>query len=583
MSPPPSFSSSSPSPSPSPTCSPITFNTSPLLFLNTELLINLLDNCLSLDLLAVSHTCRRLHYVALPLYLSRFAIPSLHVTSLHLEGRYMHALMGLQSSLVLPPLDHLSVKFNDGPYFATEVRRLLTFVLRLGRIREVTLNLASIDSRWVNGLVSINSETWCSDLLQLLSILVENKCEKLTVTQGYFLTYESHVAVVQQQQQQSPPPPLPMVLHDNSSSSSTNVPPPATSPATTQRRRSFLQDSLTAVSNFFVRPSLVVSGMEMNTEQRPGPVELQAHTLRTFRLHSNLFFTHPFYSWMTNMLQTTPITSLSLQLSGVMQEEWTALLEFLSLPTLTHVAFASSCIHLNDILRFVARHPSITNVDLHRHYQYSCERRLSKKLRVYLPELSSLGGTPENVRLFLTRSHHIPSLQHIALSLPVHQRTFRPNDFESLNRVIACSIKGTQLHTLSLEFLVPVFCDQLPNCNNKRVYDGSEPPTLSYGSLIQAVASSPQQYARSSFASLETLKFSADGNFAFAKWVLPALPRWLAMFPALRRVTLATNCLPSHVQSKEDVVRSIKAACRLVTDVVLDDNDNVRKSSYWLD
>ncbi|KAK2464294.1 hypothetical protein APHAL10511_003751 [Amanita phalloides] len=506
-----------------------------LLSLNTEVILLLLNKCLAVDLIAISQTSRRLHYIAMSLYLTRFGVKNgLQAKEVHLEGRCMHALHGLQSSLAIPGLDRLSVKFNDGIYFAQEIRHLISFISRSACIREVTLHFANIDSRWVNGLISVSSATWRSDLLKLLSILVERKCEVLNVRLGYFLTYETLITAEQDA-------------------------------AVIPKSRAFIDRQISAVSSLLgvsftgVKRRLVV--------QKPTSMDLQDRSLRTFRLHCNIFFTHTFYSWMMEMFRKTPLTSLSLQALGVMEEEWTAFLRSLTIPTLTHVAFISSHILFQEILTFVSRHPYLTSVDLHPYYQCFVGKGLSKRWKFALPGLDSIGGSPANVKLFLGRIQPTPAIQHFSLSLPVHQRPFGLGDFELVDKMILTAVKNYHPHTLTLEFVVPVISDELS-------YEASS------GSGDSGASAAIYAHRRV-FPSVETIRFSSDESFAFSKWILPLLPLWLATFPALKQVSLATSCLPQGAD-RQQFVEAIQEACPGVDNVLVDDNECVRKVAYWL-
>lgn len=513
-----------------------------LLSLTTELILLVLDKCLTVDLHTIAQTSRQLHFLAIPLYLSRFGIrDGLQAKEIHLEGRYTLALLGLQCSLIVPPLERLSVKFNHATYFANELRRLLAFISHSERIREVTLHFGNIDSRWVNGLIAVSSVKWRTDLIKLLEILVERKCETLNVRLGYFLTYETLITAEQDVEA---------------------VP----------KHRAFIDRQISAVSNLLGVSSsstAVVKKITVRNRANSMSVQLQNRSLRTFRLHSNLFFTHPFYSWMMDMFRKTPITSLSLQASGVMEEEWTSFLQSLTIPTLNHVAFISMHILFPDLLIFISRHPHLTSVDLHPHYQCSLGKKLPKKWKLSLPSLASIGGSPANVKLFLSRSQPLPALHHFSLSLPVHQRPFGLGDFEMINKMILTAINNYQPRTLTLEFLVPVVWDDLPNDVNNNDY-------------VTASSAGAESTRASLFPTVETIRFSTDGSFAFSRWTLPLLPRWLATFTALRQVSLATDCLPQCSVERQWTVRAIKEACPRVSSVLLDDDKHVRKVAYWL-
>lgn len=379
-----------------------------LLSLATELILLVLDNCLTHDVYALSQTSRQLHYIAIPIYFSRFGIRGgFEAKEIFLKGPYTQALHGLQSSLILPSLERLFIKFSDQASFAPELCRLLAFVSRSERIREVTLHFGNIDLQWAPRLVAVNAVNWRSDLLKLLSILVERQCETLHVRLGYFLTYETIVTAKQD---------------------AVVVP----------KHRAFLDRQISAVSNLFRVSSAKERSLRNSNSMS---VELQNRSLRTFKLHSNLFFTHPFYSWMMEMCRKTPITSLSIQVPGLMGEVWASFLQSLTIPTLCHVAFISS-IPFENMLTFMSRHPYLTSVDLHPHVPCSLRKRLPKKWKLSLPSLDSIGGSPANVEFFLSHSSPFPALQHFSLSLPVHHRPFGQADFEMVDKMILTAIKN---------------------------------------------------------------------------------------------------------------------------------------------
>ena len=510
-----------------------------LLSLTTELILLVLDNCLTRDVYALSQTSRRLHYLAIPLYFSRFGIrDGFEAREIHLKGRYTQALRGLQSSLILPSLERLSIKFNNEASFALELCRLVAFVSRSERIREVTLHFGNIDSRWANGLIAVNAVNWRSDLLKLLSMLVERQCETLNVRQGYFLTYETVVTAEQHA-------------------------------ALVPEHRAFLDRQISAVSNLFHVSSAAITKERVVRNCNSMSVEWPDRPLRTFRLHSNLFFTHPFYSWMMEMFRKTPITSLSLQVPGVMGEEWACFFRSLTIPTLRHVAFISP-IPFENLLIFISRHPYLTSVDLHPHFLYSFGKRLPKKWKLSLPSLGSLGGSPANVKLFLSHSLPFPALRHFSISLPVHQRPFGRADFEMVDKMILTALKDHHPHTLTLGFIVPAVWDDLPG-DASNSGNSDSPATAAFAKYTRA----------SLFPTVKTVRFSSDGSFAFSQWTLPLLPQWLATFTALKQVSFATNCLPQDAADRERTVKAIKEACPGVGDVLLDDNSYVHKFAYW--
>jgi hypothetical protein len=491
-----------------------------LLSLPPEILILIFEQCGTFDLLALARTSRRLNVVAIHVYLSRFRIfQGLETREIEFEGKNMRILPGLQASLTLPPLDRVSVKFACDARFAQDLRQFLAYMSRSGSIRQVTLYFGAIDCiDWLDGFSVVGPDLavidpYRSKLTELLSILITSKCEILDVRCGHYVSCGRDRPVEKDM----------MTIG--------------------QKCRAFLRLSILTVFGFFLALSMTRAGKKPTPQT---PVIEQDRTLRTFRLHSDLFFTIPFYSWMMEMLKTTPITSISLQASPVSEEEWKSFLCSLTIPTLTHAAFISPHIPLSELLIFAARHPDLTSVDLppHSYRSRTAVKRLPKKWKLSLPTLSFLGGHPTNLRHFLDRSSPFPALQHFSLSLPPFKR-----DIKAVNSVVASTIKDYEPRVLTLEFIFPSAFDDL------RIYSNSE---ASNSSCLSPT--------------VEDIRFRSDGSFAFSERTLPLLPPWLATFPALRKVSFITACLYCEAEQWQDFVRATRKACPLLEDVIVYDD-----------
>jgi hypothetical protein len=480
--------------------------------LSTELLLLIFESLLPPALLAVSKTSQRLHYLALPVYLSRYGIDDADLRSRHLvlENEAVCALPGLQTLITLTSLDSLSCKFGGGdPHFAWEVHHLISFVLKLEGVKAVTLHLGNIDSRWVDGLAVLNSEGWKADFVNLLTRILEKGCTQLVVTHGHFLRID--------------------------------VPEPSLHLRT---RGGSIRDSVSSIATFLIasppRATLVT--------QHNAPPRLQI-----FSIHSDLFFIDPFYEWFMQIMATSPIHTLSLRISGIPRETWSATLSSIAIPSLSNFLVETIDITFMDLLKFLSRHPSIQRLDLHPNFTYPGSRKLGRRTkRPQLPQLRCLSGSPGNVRdlLDVLRSP-LPQLHSVELFLPIQQSVFRAVDFARLGGKIAAAIQGVMPKELSLKFLVPYFVDDHSR-DNARIATNRVSPPLN---------------------SVQTLILSSDGHFAFIKWIMPGLPEWLSSFPALQRVSFASDCAPLDSPSRVALAQLVSHACLSITSVSMGEEE----------
>ncbi|KAF9460759.1 hypothetical protein BDZ94DRAFT_885655 [Collybia nuda] len=481
-----------------------------LLNLSTELLLLIFESLPAPALLSVSRASRQLHYLALPVYFSRYNISNIDLERgrLALEGDTMRALPGLQTSISLTSLDHLSCKFSGGnSYFTWEVHHLCCLISKVERVRAVTLDLGNIDSRWIDGLTLINDKAWKERFICLLAGVVNKGCSHLVVTHGHFIPVDSPELLVN-----------------------------------ARKPRGSFRESVSSVTAFLKPPSSTLRKL------------LEApylNQLENISIHSSLFFINPFHEWFIQIISTSPIHTLSLRLSGIPHKTWSSTLSRINIQSLSYFSAESVDIRFVDLQKFLSRHPSIETLDLHPNFVYAGPRNLGRRAkRPHLPEFHSLSGSPENVRDLLdTLRPPLPHLRTIKLSLPTQQSVFRAVDFLKLENKISEVIQGVMPTELSLRFLVPYFVDD----QSRGVKAGS-----SYERVFPL------------FPSVQILKFVSDGHFAFVKWIIPKLPQWLATFPSLRHVMFSGDCTPSDSSGRTALVQSIGFACTTVTLIVMD-------------
>ena len=486
-----------------------------LLSLTTELLLLILDNSHTSTLLALSRTSRRLHYLALPVYLSRHGIQDPASRKLVLENHAVQALPGLHTSLFFTSLDHLSYKFRGiHPQFTREVNQLLRFVTRLTQVDKVILDLGNIDSRSVDGLAIASSNLWKQDFIQLLTVILRRRCTSLTVTHGRFLN-----------------PRLPSLSSSRSPST-------------------LIDDSISVIRKLLLGPS--PHGSPASHEKVLQPIS-NADVLRELCVDADILLSYPFYDWTMMTINANPVTSLSLRIHGLHPAAWTTILTCISIPTLTHFSPETTDITFANLLKFFSRHPSIVDIGLHPYINHSDSGRRPKprnpKERL-LPNLASLSGNSGNIMTLLNHLRPAPQLRSISLSLSVRQRVFQTSDFENLNREIGMVIQDTRPVTLSLRFLVRFISDE------------------HFGNT------SKQEHHLHSFDSVQILNLSTDGHFDFTRWITPVLLHWLSSaFPALHRISFAGDCVPVEPECCTAFIHTIQQVYQGVEVVIVAEED----------
>ncbi|KAG5341538.1 hypothetical protein C0989_009899 [Termitomyces sp. Mn162] len=485
---------------------------SKLLSLSDEVILLILGLTSNPVLIVIAKTCRRLYYLALPVYFQRYGIPSNPAPrSLVLCDRTLRALPGLTAAFFITSVDDLLCKF-PGPEeycFSKGVRDLHRFVYRLSSVSSVSLDISNIDTRWTSGLATAVSDAWKPRFIRLLDTMLERGCSSLTVAYGHF-----------------------------------NV-----APSLLTRRR---VEEPKAERKFLGRVPL----LSLFRRKQASKVNMRAGSkLSSLCIHSNMLLSPPFYEWTLQTLHANPITSLSFRVSGLSQDAWARLLSALTLPSLASFSPENSGITFPALLAFLQRHPTITTLNLHPHVPHACSRlpkpKSQDKENNLLPRLVALGGCPKNVTALLSHLHPDTALrvQKITLVLHMDQHVFHPSDFAALSAQIVDVVKGKGVRptSLALRFLVP--------------YEMLHPPLA---------LENDGRSLRELSGSVTTLAFSTDGQYAFARWVMPRLPAWLgANFVQLRNVWLTEDCV-AGVQDVCGVVQSIKE-CTGVENVVLRD------------
>ncbi|KAF8216815.1 hypothetical protein K438DRAFT_1747976 [Mycena galopus ATCC 62051] len=314
-----------------------------ILELPNEVLIQILQyDPADSGIFSLSTSCRRLHHLALPIYLAAHGIPdSLALASgdLILFYNQLHLLRVLQTALFIRSLKHISCAFSlNSAYvqhysprdhwlhrnlFLRDIRAMAGFLSNLERVDEVTLDFTALDF-WVlsQDLGTLNA--WEPTISALLDVILEKGCTTFKVYGGMFIVHSS-----QFQRTSSPQPPIAI------------------------KRRSLLSNLGRRIATTFVRRTEV--------EQVSAAEELKSG-LRTFNIHSNILLLPPCYGWTMAALRESPnLISLSIVCIDIPERNGDDILSNIHAPGLQYFAMDLSCkVTAAALDQFLARHPCIS-------------------------------------------------------------------------------------------------------------------------------------------------------------------------------------------------------------------------------
>ncbi|KAF7356412.1 hypothetical protein MVEN_00974000 [Mycena venus] len=323
-----------------------------ILRLPNEILIQILQfHPADSGIFALSTSCRRLHYLALPVYLAAHGIPDTSALASQdlvlLPNQLDTVLVALQTALFIPSLklkhiscafalDSASIQYSFIPIrtrrdlFFRHLRRLAGFLSKLEQVDEVTLDFRDVGfALFSQGLGAL--DTWDSIISALLDASLETGCKTFTVEGGMFLVHSSQ-------------------FQRNSSSFRTAV--------VIKRRSSLMSDLGRRIASAFVRrPDTIQRGIGSgDSESQPQP-----GGLRTFNIHSNVLLLRPCYSWTMATLRASPnLVSLSIVCADIPRRNGDDILANIHAPGLKYFVMDLDCQVSEAALdQFRARHRHI--------------------------------------------------------------------------------------------------------------------------------------------------------------------------------------------------------------------------------
>ncbi|KAJ7691787.1 hypothetical protein B0H17DRAFT_1200902 [Mycena rosella] len=236
-------------------------------------------------------------------------------------------------------------------------------------------------------------------------------------------------------------------------------------------------------------------------------------TLSTFRIHSEILFAPHCRAWTLDVLNSFPLTTLSISGRGVPTDVLDTLLSQTEIPTLSDLSLVKCEITRSGLHRFLARHPSITSL----HFDDLPESVFVPDVSVllwgplpdFLPRLATLSAAAPKVACILHAMPHTAALRTVRVHSAMDKFDILIADIS----LIGFAPRLAPPIALSLVLPVPDVLRSIPDLDR----------AFSTNSTLQTTVS--------------TLEFVFGDSAARALATYVALAR-LAAFPMLRTIEL---------------------------------------------
>ncbi|KAJ7066430.1 hypothetical protein C8F01DRAFT_1123226 [Mycena amicta] len=310
----------------------------------------------------LSTLCRRLHFLALPLYLTRTGVyetlPDPASCNISVGAEQTGTLAALQTSLFLGAAKNLSCTFCTPTSRFQDIARFyrLCSILTSAQSTILFFSVGTFDNY-------SDSILWryAFDVVRALNMLLEKSCGDLTVATfaGASSTFRGRV----------------------SRRHIVNTPGPSTAAVTSSASLS--------------------------------PAALRRKSLSKFQLHSEVLFYPHLRAWTIDVLNSFPLTSLSIVMPNVQADVLGAVLSDTEIPTLRDLTIRECRLKPSHLHLFLARHPHITHLHLEKLVVPSLQERLPRNA---LQSLEVLAAEPTQVAYLLHALDGLPTnLQSIRL------------------------------------------------------------------------------------------------------------------------------------------------------------------------
>ncbi|KAJ6524453.1 hypothetical protein DFH09DRAFT_187118 [Mycena vulgaris] len=497
-----------------------------LLSLPNELLIVIFQNPkFSLDnlcLLAV--LCRRLHFLALPIYFARNGMPTPSKSALiTLREDGMDMLAALNMALFISSIEDITCVFPHPSCTSIfpllpHVRRFRKFICRFPSVKKVTLQLDSRNSMCNAVGDDAALRAWSSTLGGLLNSLVERRCTDLTVRYGGYLTQSYALSVA---------------------------------PARNTKR---VRRVLKAVKRLF-RSRAAMAGKGWEFRRVPGQGHERAlasvpstpsrsRKLTSLHIQSAVLIMPPCLNWTLSALRHCPITYLSLSQISLDKAVWAAVLSLIAkaAPRLTSLSLSElESISDVEILTFCSCLPRLTSLKLGSNEE--ARGTPTKYATGPIPDFAALAtlSAPADFIVYCLRPRAcFPKLNSLCISFDGQ------TDIRTVGAQLSvvCQAMAARTVSASLSLSLALFSDAI-------MFDLAAFPRLA----------APLTKCFSYVARLDLLVFPYDAA---------EIARWIHLFPSLQHVALTLRSKPVDVEADgKKFLRAIAKAPSLIRTVVI--------------
>ncbi|KAJ7912496.1 hypothetical protein B0H13DRAFT_1713038 [Mycena leptocephala] len=499
-----------------------------LLSLPNELLIVIFENPKFpvdyLPILAVS--CRRLHFVALPIYFARSGMPSPSKSAIiHLAADGPDMLAALNMALFISSIEYVSVSLPHPSCTSIfpllpHLRRVRAFISRFPSVKRVTLQLDARNSMCNSTADDRALRAWSSTLGGLLNVLVEKGCIDITVRYGGYLTRSFMLS----------------------------------SESTKRMKRAFK-----SVKRLFrIRAANAGKGWEFRRAPDQGRERAltsvpsngaRSRKLTSLHIESAVLIMPPCLNWTLSALRHCPITSLSLSQISLEKEIWSAALTLIAkaAPNLADLSLSElASITDVEILKFCSRLPRLTSLKIGNNEE--AQGMPTKCAKGIIPEfrnLVTLVAPADFILYFLRPRPCFPKLE--SLSISFHGKTHIRKIAAQLSDV--CQLMAARTLSPSLSLSLSLYSDI--------TFDFDAIPKMS-----------------------DDIKQYFDCVASLDLQIFPSHPaeiaRWVHIFPSVQHVSMAVQSKPADADAYAGrLVQALSREKSLLRTVTVDGTKHV--------
>lgn len=373
-----------------------------ILDLPTEILVDILErlNIPPTTFFNLALLCRKLHFIALPIFLARCGFnSSTNSIVMGVMDDRPDAISGLKTALFKPQPESICAIFAHPscisifPIVAL-LQRLENYISRLPSLKHVTLQL---DIRG-SACLSVGSEeglrAWTTGMESLLNCIVRTQCTSLTMLYGSQFTRGTKFVL-----------------------------PPTPNQGTPTRLLSSISSLLC------LRGSDNIDNSNRRAPEMALPLSLHASTkLTALEIHSAILLRGPGLNWTLTALRNCPVTSLTL---GRLLEEsiaWDSVLPLIASAATSLTSFKfleadpfsagyTDVLLEGHILEFISRLPLLHRLDIS-YIEISENRETDTPPTIQLPRLETLRAPARLIHHLLRNLNPIPKIRTIYVVWP---------------------------------------------------------------------------------------------------------------------------------------------------------------------